>query len=70
MSTQRPNSSQTQTTPNLIPLDVLAQRWHTRPATLRAWIRRGVLPAVKIGALLYFDADELAKAVESRRIIR
>ncbi len=49
-------------TPNLIPLTLRAKRWGVRPATARAWARRGILPAIKLGQLLFADVRELRDA--------
>ena len=45
--------------PELVTVEVLAERWHLKPGTIRAWARRGQIPSRKMGRLLVFDAREL-----------
>lgn len=46
--------------PEVVTVEVLAERWHLKPGTIRAWARRGVIPSRKLGRLLVFDTQELA----------
>ena len=45
--------------PELLTVEVLAERWHIKPGTIRAWARRGRIPSRKMGRLLVFDVREL-----------
>ena len=53
--------------PALVPLPVLAEQWQVSPETLRTWARRGQIPSLKIGALIFFEADALARFIEAQR---
>ena len=45
--------------PELVTVEVLAEKWNLKPGTIRAWARRGVMPSRKMGRLIVFDAHEL-----------
>ena len=47
--------------PELLTVEVLAQKWHLKPGTIRTWARRGQIPSRKMGRLLVFDVRELAQ---------
>ena len=50
--------------PDLLTVETLAEKWSLRPGTIRAWARRGKIPSRKMGRLLVFDTEELAKWFE------
>ena len=47
--------------PELVTVEVLAEKWHIKPGTLRMWARRGRLPSRKMGRLIVFSVQELAE---------
>lgn len=54
--------------PKLVTVEVLSQRWTVKRQTLRAWARRGILPALKVGRLVLFDERDIREfLVEARR---
>lgn len=53
--------------PKLWTVEKLAAHWATKPDTIRAWVRRGTLPAFPIGRKIYFDEAALVAFLETRR---
>lgn len=54
--------------PRLVSVEALAQRWTAKPDSLRAWERRGILPAaVRIGRKMYFRQEDLLAFLDGRR---
>ena len=43
----------------LVPLADVARLWRTKADTVRSWARRGEIPAVHIGRLVYFRPADL-----------
>ena len=50
----------------LIGTSQVAARLGVDPKTVRTWAASGILPAVKIGKLWRFNADEIEQIVRSR----
>lgn len=54
--------------PRLVSVEALATRWTAKPDSLRAWERRGILPAaIRIGRKLYFREADLLAFLDVRR---
>jgi hypothetical protein len=54
--------------PHLVPVETIAAAWRVKPSIVQSWIRRGIVPAVRLGSLLLVDLDRLAVVLESRRV--
>ena len=51
----------------LLTLDQLADRLHVRPRTVRAWVRQGRIPAVKLSPkVVRFDWEAVLTAIRDR----
>jgi excisionase family DNA binding protein len=52
----------------LLDVNEAAELLGASPYTIRAWIRKGLLHATKLGRLVRLEQRELAKFIEERRI--
>lgn len=56
--------------PRLLSVEAVSRRLSIKPATLRAWARRGEIPAFKLGTLTYFDEADLVAWLAGKREAR
>lgn len=54
--------------PNFTLVARLARAWGVGEPTIRSWIRRGILPGVKLGSLLFVDLGKLGDVLEKNRV--
>ena len=53
--------------PRLLSVEELARKWSLRPATVRAWLRRGRLRGYKVGASWRLDPRDLNEFLDRGR---
>jgi excisionase family DNA binding protein len=67
MKTERPNLRELLTRGDLIAPEELAAGLRVARVTVYQWVRRGVIPHLKIEALVRFDPQEVQSWLESKR---
>jgi excisionase family DNA binding protein len=51
----------------LVRADELAKKWSVPKVTIYTWVRRGILPHIRLGKCILFDPDEINAWITARK---
>lgn len=52
---------------NLMSVKEVSQYFNVKPMTIYRWVKKGILPSIKVGRSLRFKKDSVANIGENRR---